>query len=83
MKLTKESNAKGPLQQKNVADEDINEYTVWKTEDFMKYQSGQSFGELALMNNKPRAATIICVETWYFATLDRDGYKRILGKAHK
>ena len=81
--LNKRKQAKAQPNQKILVDEDIKEFIVWKTEDFMKYKSGQSFGELALMNNKPRAATIICLETWYFATLDREGYKRILGKAHK
>eukprot|EP01017_Pseudomicrothorax_dubius_P044050 TRINITY_DN7413_c0_g2_i1.p1 TRINITY_DN7413_c0_g2~~TRINITY_DN7413_c0_g2_i1.p1 ORF type:complete len:198 (+),score=38.04 TRINITY_DN7413_c0_g2_i1:110-703(+) len=32
--------------------------------------AGESFGELALMNNKPRKATIRCLEDCHFATLE-------------
>ena len=34
-------------------------------------ESGQIFGELALISNKPRAATIHCMTDCHFAVLDR------------
>lgn len=42
--------------------------------------TGESFGELALIEDKPRSATIICKEECHFAVLERDHYKEILGK---
>ena len=44
---------------------------------------GASFGELALIHLKPRAATIICKEDCYFATLDRQGYDKVLKRIHQ
>jgi CRP-like cAMP-binding protein len=42
--------------------------------------AGNSFGELALIKNQPRKATIICLENCYFMTLSKENYLRILGK---
>ncbi|CDW71386.1 UNKNOWN [Stylonychia lemnae] len=42
--------------------------------------AGSSFGELALIQLKPRAATIICKEDCMFATLDRQSYDKVLKK---
>ena len=39
---------------------------------------GCSFGELALMENKPRAATIICEEDCHFAILEKEFFNGIL-----
>ncbi|KAG9391328.1 cAMP/cGMP-dependent protein kinase [Carpediemonas membranifera] len=39
---------------------------------------GDQFGELALLSNKPRAASILCVEDMECATLRRADYTRIL-----
>lgn len=39
---------------------------------------GQSFGELALLDNKPRSATIICEEKCHFAVLDKQYFVEIL-----
>ena len=41
---------------------------------------GNSFGELALMENKPRAATIKCKENCHFAVLDKQFFLHILSK---
>lgn len=41
---------------------------------------GDSFGELALLDNRPRAATIICDEDSYFAVLEKQLFDKILSK---
>lgn len=38
------------------------------------------FGELALINNKPRLARIVSQEDCHLATLDKDSFVRILKK---
>lgn len=40
--------------------------------------TGEAFGELALINNKPRSATIVCKENCYFAVLEKEYYNNIL-----
>lgn len=42
--------------------------------------AGASFGELALMEKKPRAATIRCKEDTCFAVLDKKNFDLILSK---
>jgi CRP-like cAMP-binding protein len=44
---------------------------------------GKSFGELALIMRKPRAATIRCLEDTHFATLDKVDYEKSLSKIAK
>lgn len=39
---------------------------------------GYAFGELALLERKPRAATIICEEDCDFAVLDKAPFQQIL-----
>jgi len=41
---------------------------------------GESFGELALLENKPRAATIITLEETHFAVLEKQYYDKILSE---
>mmetsp|Transcript_1688 Transcript_1688/g.3612 ORF Transcript_1688/g.3612 Transcript_1688/m.3612 type:complete len:373 (+) Transcript_1688:81-1199(+) len=41
---------------------------------------GTGFGELALLNSKPRAATIMCDVECQFAVFEKDDYLRILKK---
>ena len=43
-----------------------------------KYKSGESFGELALMYNAPRAATIIANSNGRLLCLDRSIFSHIL-----
>ena len=43
-------------------------------------KTGQAFGELALLKNKPRAAGILCKTHCAFAVMVRYDYKKILGK---
>ena len=40
--------------------------------------AGSSFGELALIDNKPRSATIICMLNSYFAVLEKKHFNIIL-----
>ena len=44
---------------------------------------GQSFGELALMENKPRAARIVCADDCDFAVLDKQHFDKILSKLNQ
>jgi CRP-like cAMP-binding protein len=41
--------------------------------------AGKGFGELALISNKPRAATIKTKSPCYFATLGKEEYQNIYG----
>ena len=41
-------------------------------------ESGSSFGELALLKNKLRAATVRCKEPSHFAVIERKDYKKVL-----
>ena len=40
-------------------------------------KEGSAFGELALIGNKPRAASIQCVEDSYFAVLNKTEYNKV------
>lgn len=47
-------------------------------------KSGMSFGELALMENQPRSATVICKsQSVYFAILDRKDFKKTYSNTQK
>lgn len=46
-------------------------------------QKGSGFGELALQDDAPRAATIITCENADFLTITRDHYEKYAGKLHK
>ena len=48
--------------------------------EIAQLQAGNSFGELALIKNQPRRATIICNQNSYFMTLCKEDYLRILGQ---
>ena len=41
------------------------------------------FGEQALINNKPRMATVKCLEDCYFGVMSREDYKQSIGKIQK
>ena len=44
--------------------------------------AGEGFGDLALINDKPRAATIMTTEPCEFARIEKDDYNRILRFMH-
>lgn len=44
-----------------------------------EYSRGGYFGELALLNDKPRAASVVAKTDCKVARLGRDGFKRLLG----
>lgn len=46
-----------------------------------KLSKGDYFGEVALLNNLPRQATVEAIDTVIVATLDKSGFQRLLGPA--
>lgn len=50
--------------------------------EVMRYLKGSCFGELALLYDQPRAATIIAVRDCECASLDRESFNRLLGPLH-
>ena len=55
--------------------ESESDYVVYTT-----FYDGDSFGELALINNSPRSATIVCSTDWTFATMDKNDYWKTLSR---
>jgi cAMP-dependent protein kinase regulator len=45
----------------------------------MKYKKGDFFGELALLNDAPRAASVVAKSDVKVATLDKPAFQRLLG----
>lgn len=78
----KEETEKSPflIRRPSVIDMEFLE-SIGQIEEFKEIRTlydGDSFGELALLSNKPRSATVKCTETSYFAVLTQKDYKRIL-----
>lgn len=44
---------------------------------------GMAFGELALLSNKPRMATVTCLENCHFMILTKDAYEYVIGKMER
>lgn len=44
---------------------------------------GSSFGELALLEQKPRAATIRCLQNSHFMVLSKNDYNKVIGKIER
>ena len=47
--------------------------------EVLSYKSGDYFGELALLRNEPRAASVIARDAVSCVTIDRHAFKRMLG----
>ncbi|KAI9778460.1 MAG: hypothetical protein M1839_008106 [Geoglossum umbratile] len=50
-----------------------------KTAPIASYKKGHYFGELALLNDAPRAASVVAKSDVKVATLGKDGFQRLLG----
>jgi len=49
----------------------------------MHYSAGSYFGELALLNDAPRAANIISRTETHVISLDKETFTRIIGSAEE
>jgi len=50
-----------------------------KEEEVMKYSPGDYFGELALLKNEPRAASVVAKTDLVVMKLDRNSFRRMIG----
>ena len=46
----------------------------------LEYEAGMYFGELSLLNKKPRAGTIRTMTDCFFASIDAEAYERLSKK---
>lgn len=60
-----------------VKNEEINEMSYMQISEL---SNGDSFGELALIKDQPRIATIRCISNCHLAVLNKDDYMKIIGK---
>mmetsp|Transcript_11721 Transcript_11721/g.10353 ORF Transcript_11721/g.10353 Transcript_11721/m.10353 type:complete len:151 (+) Transcript_11721:407-859(+) len=49
--------------------------------EVMQYSKGSYFGELALINNAPRAANVVSKSETHIVSLDKETFKRVIGSA--
>ena len=54
--------------------------SIIELQEVRQLHSGESFGELALITNNMRAATVVCKADSHFAVLEKADFIRILGK---
>ena len=59
----------------------LKKYEVTQLMDVLTLSDGGSFGELALITNKNRQATVVTDEDTHFAVLNKVTYQKALGKA--
>jgi len=52
----------------------------WECSEVVVFKAGLSFGELALLKDKPRAATIKCKEECHFAVMEKTDYQQLIGR---
>lgn len=50
-----------------------------EAKEIAKYNTGDYFGERALLVNEPRAANVIAVTDCKLVSLDRHSFKRLMG----
>ena len=62
---------------KNIRERILTSEEDWFIE-VSRLSSGQSFGEKALIEDAPRAATIVAIQECFFAVIGRDDYKKCL-----
>ncbi|CAK61348.1 unnamed protein product (macronuclear) [Paramecium tetraurelia] len=69
----------------DVREEGLDKAALIKKRSFNtnKLISGESFGEMALLNDNLRSASIICDSKCIFGVLSKKDYKEILQKAHE
>lgn len=58
-------------------------FTFMILQPIAEWGNGHAFGELALLNDKPRSATIMTLEDTHFAVLEKDDFKNIMAKTLK
>ena len=60
----------------------LREHLIGETKnvEVVQFVKGGSFGELALENSKPRAASIKCKVNSHFLALEKNDYNRMIGK---
>ena len=57
-------------------------YKLQYLKEVVVLNKGASFGELALTNDAPRSASIVCIDPHTdFAVLNKATYRRVMGKA--
>lgn len=57
--------------------------SIPKTNEIIKFSNGTQFGELALINNEPRAATVIACSDTHFFTIQKEDFDQLLMKIEK
>jgi len=53
--------------------------SVYSLSEIANLNVGDGFGELALLNDGPRLASIVCKEDSHFATLNKENFQSLLG----
>ena len=61
----------------------VTSMTVARMKEVARLNDGCSFGELALLKNEGRAATITCIQRTRFATLHQKDYVWTIGQEEK
>ena len=76
-------NTKVNFQQEPPIADNKNEETGAVMREVATLGEGKSFGELALIRHKPRAATVKCIVDTHFATLVKNDYEISLAKIER